>query len=83
MAIYHFNEDYQSKCGANSHRSGSVSGGSCHNRYEDTGEVHNYRYRKAFWGKALSHLPTSETGFDREKLWNAAEESEKRKKQHR
>lgn len=80
MAIYHFSMKTISRSAGRTATAAAAYRAGVAITDMKTGEVHNYCYKKGVLGKGIV-LPANapKWAFDREKLWNAAEESEKRK----
>lgn len=80
MAIYHFSMKTISRSAGRTATAAAAYRAGVAITDMKTGEVHNYVYKKGVLGKGIV-LPANapKWAFDREKLWNAAEESEKRK----
>lgn len=80
MAIYHFSMKTISRSSGRTATAAAAYRAGIAITDMKTGEVHNYVYKKGVLGKGIV-LPANapKWAFDREKLWNAAEESEKRK----
>ena len=80
MAIYHFSMKTISRSVGRTATAAAAYRAGVAITDMKTGEVHNYVYKKGVLGKGIV-LPANapKWAFDREKLWNAAEESEKRK----
>lgn len=80
MAIYHFSMKTISRSAGRTATAAAAYRAGVAITDMKTGEIHNYVYKKGVLGKGIV-LPANapKWAFDREKLWNAAEESEKRK----
>lgn len=80
MAIYHFSMKTISRSAGRTATAAAAYRAGVAITDMKTGEVHNYVYKKGVLGNGIV-LPANapKWAFDREKLWNAAEESEKRK----